>query len=144
MIPTILENALGFNIHRVGLLFRRELMRALSDYNLTPEQWQILMTLWTSSKPVNQKEIVKDTLKDKHAVSRIISRLERDGWITKTQGEKDKRVTFIELTEKGNVLKDEIPAKLSSHFKDIWKDFEQDEKQSLRKTLKKLRGVLGD
>jgi DNA-binding MarR family transcriptional regulator len=83
MTVSALEEALGYNIYRAGLLFRRELIHALADYRMTPEQWQVMMTLWHTGKPVNQSEIVQLLLKDKHTVSRIIQRLSRDGWIEK-------------------------------------------------------------
>lgn len=144
MIPDELNNKLGFNIYRAGLLFRRELMHAVSDYNMTPEQWQIMMTLWSAGKPVNQSEIVEMTLKDKHTLSRIIGRLERDGWIEKVRDPGDKRITLIRITEKGNLIQGEAVEKMQSHFKGIWSDFNKEEKQDLLKTLQKLRSILGD
>ncbi|MCP4134569.1 MAG: winged helix-turn-helix transcriptional regulator [bacterium] len=144
MIPSELQDKLGFNINRVGLLFRRELTRALAAYKMTPEQWQIMMTLWSTGEPVSQKDIVEMTLKDKHTVSRIIQRLERDGWIEKLPGTDDARVTFIHSTQKSLSMQDEMKPIMSSHFKKIWKDFEKEEKEMLLGTLKKLRIILGD
>ncbi len=144
MIPSLIDNALGFNIYRAGLLVRRELIRALTDYKLTPEQWQILITLWTIGKPLSQKEIVRDTLKDKHTVSRIIKRLERDGWITKVVSLKDKRLTLIHLTEKGISMKEKVPGKLFTHFGEVISDFPQEDRDQLLHLLKKFRMVLGD
>ena len=53
-IPAELQDSLGYNLYRVSLLFRRELIRALSEYGLTPEQWQVLVVLWSSDHPVSQ------------------------------------------------------------------------------------------
>jgi DNA-binding MarR family transcriptional regulator len=143
-IPAVLDNALSFNIYRVGLLLRRELIRALADYQMTPEQWQVMATLWSTGTPLSQSEIVQLTLKDKHTVSRIIQRLERNGWIEKEPGPRDRRVTIIQPTPKGQSLKDKIPQKLSGHFKEIFQEFRAEEKQFLLDSLKKLRGALGD
>lgn len=144
IIPSVLDEGLGFNIYRVGLLFRRELMRALVDYEMTPEQWQVMMTLWHTDKPINQSEIVKMLLKDKHTVSRIIQRLERDGWIKKKSDSADARVTIIQLTVKGEALKAEVPQRLFNHFEEVLKDFDDEEIQPLLLSLKRLRGILGD
>ncbi len=144
MIPPSLNNALGFNLYRVNLLFRRELMQALSDYGITPEQWQIATILWESDHPLSQHEIVQDTLKDKHTVSKIINRLNRDGWVIKTVSPKDKRVVVVELTEKSRLLRTEMLKKLSNHFNVIFKDYGMDEHDNLLNLLKKLRKVLGD
>lgn len=143
IIP-VLEEGLGFNVYRAGLLFRRELMRSLADFSMTPEQWQVMMTLWHTGKPLNQSEICEMLLKDKHTVSRIIQRLERDGWIKKDISSKDGRVTIIELTKKGEVLKDEVPQRLFDHFDQILKDFSGEEIKLLLGLLKKLRKALKD
>lgn len=144
LIPQLLEDSLGFNVYRVGLLFRRELMRALAEYKMTPEQWQVMMTLWHTGKPLNQSEIAKVLLKDKHTVSRILQRLERDEWIEKHTNPKDARVTIIALTKKGESLKNIVPRKLSEHFDNILQGFTDAEKELLLKLLKQLRQIFGD
>lgn len=83
-------------------------------------------------------------LKDKHTVSRIIQRLERDGWIKKTASSKDARATIIELTAKGKSFQKEVPKKLFSHFDKVLKDFDNKEILTMLKSLKKLREILGD
>ena len=68
MIPSILDDALDFNIDRVSLLFRREFCKVLREYAMTQEYWQIMLTLWTTK----QTEIIALTLKDKSTISRIL------------------------------------------------------------------------
>ena len=144
MIPKFLDNALGFNIYRVGLLFRRELIRALTEYKMTPEQWQVMATLWTTGHPLNQNEIVSSTLKDKPTISRMIKRLEKNGWVERKAKNQDGRVTIIQLTNKGKKYEKEISQKVKTHFRKIFKHLEKDEGYILINTLKKLRHLLGD
>lgn len=144
VIPSFLDGALGFNIYRTGLLFRRELMRALSEWEMTPEQWQVMMILWHTETPVNQRSISAVLLKDKHTLSRILKRLERDGWIEKHPNPKDARVTIIKLTEKGAALEEEVPPKLFNHFDKFLQAFDDREIKTAMRFLKKLRTALGD
>jgi len=144
MIPSVLEDSIGFNIYRVGLLLRRKLKRVLADYKMTPEQWQVMITCWSTGKPINQSEIVQLTLKDKHTVSRIIQRLERNGCIEKIDSPQDGRVTIIRPTQKGESLKNEVPQRVHGNFEKILKNFKKEEQKILLKSLKKLRGILGD
>lgn len=144
MTVEALDKALGFNIYRAGLLFRRELIRALAEYRMTPEQWQVMMTLWHTDKPVNQSDIVEMLLKDKPTVSRMIQRLSRDGWIKKQTDAADARATIIRLTKKGAALKHEAPPKLAAHFDRLLATFEDKEIETAMVFLKKLRTVLGD
>lgn len=144
MTPEALETSLGFNIYRTGLLFRRELMRALSTYEMTPEQWHLMMALWQSKKAINQNNVSKMLMKDKHTVSRIIQRLERDKWIVRKTDPEDSRAVKILLTNKGKSLKKEIPHKLSKHFDKLLAEVGETEILRTIKSLKKLRKILGD
>lgn len=143
-IPPVLDDALGFNLYRVALLFRRELMRALADYDLTPEQWQVMQTLWSTDGDLNQSEVAHLTLRDKHTVSRILARLERDGWITKQPDPNDARAFIITPTERALALRRDVPDRLISHFAGILDVLDAGEEETLLRLLKKLRRRLRD
>ena len=143
-IPHVLDNALGFNLYRVALLFRNELMHALADYRMTPEQWQVMQTLWSTDDDLNQNEIAHLTLRDKHTVSRILARLERDGWITRRPHPTDARAHIVEPTDQAKALRDEVPRKLFAHFEDVLAVLDEGEEEELLRLLKKLRRKLRD
>lgn len=140
-----LNDSLAFNLHRAALLLRRDLIRTLSEFDITPEQWQILLLLWEEEGSVSQKEIVQKLLKDKHAVSRMIQRMEKRGWIYKIVSSTDSRVTLIQITEHGRSIKEEMYKKLSHHVRgEVFNTFSQEEKDSVKDFLKRLRNALGD
>jgi MarR family transcriptional regulator, lower aerobic nicotinate degradation pathway regulator len=143
-IPSELNDALGFNIYRVALLFRKELIHALADYQMTPEQWQIMRALWSTNEQLNQNEIAHLTLKDKHSVSRILARLERDGWIVRHPHPTDARATLIAPTEQAEHLRQTVPAQLYAHFAPILGVLSEDEARHLLTLLHTLRLRLGD
>ena len=141
-IPPILDDAMPFNVYRLALLFRRELMNALSEYKLTPEQWQVMRVLWEISEPLNQNDIAHITLRDRHTTSRIVARLERDGWVKKSVDPNDARAWLITPTTEAEKMKSEIPSKLIGSFKPIFELLEEDESEQFLSTLKKLRSYL--
>lgn len=143
-IPSILDDALGFNLYRVALLFRQELMAALSDHGLTPEQWQVMQTLWSTDEDLNQNEVAHLTLRDKHTVSRILARLERDGWIEKRPDPSDGRAHLVRLTKQAEALRDDVPQKLFAHFEGVLSVLDGAEEEELLRLLKKLRRHLRD
>lgn len=143
-IPPVLDDALGFNVYRVALLFRAELMQALSDYQMTPEQWQVMQALWSTEEDLTQSDLAHLTLKDKHTVSRILGRLERDGWILKRPHPEDARAHIIEPTKRAYALRGEVPRKLNDHFAGIFDALEGGEAEELLRLLKKLRRRLRD
>ncbi len=117
-------------------------MHALSDYGLTPEQWQILQALWSSDDLVNQNEVAHLTLRDRHTVSRILVRMERDGWIERLSDPTDARVKLIGLTDKAKELREEIPRKLNEHFDRLLDVLDEHEHSELMRLLKKVRARL--
>lgn len=141
-IPGPLEGALGFNVYRVALLFRAELMRALKKYELTPEQWQILVALWSTDGGISQNELSEIVLKDRHTVSRMVTRMERSGWVKRNRHREDDRAVQVFLTKKAKEKAGEIPEKLKSHFKPILGVLSIDEQEGMMRSLKKLRAHL--
>jgi DNA-binding MarR family transcriptional regulator len=141
-IPRALDDALGFNLYRVALLFRGELVRALSDYGLTPEQWQVMQAVWTTDGPLMQNDVAGLTLKDRHTVSRILARLERDGWIERRPHPDDPRALDVVATEAANARRDEVPRVLNEHFDRIYEVFGPGEADELMRLLRKLRARL--
>jgi DNA-binding MarR family transcriptional regulator len=143
-LPEFLEASLNFNIYRTSLLLRREFFRALAGQGITPEQWQVMAVLRYANKPVNQREIVKLSLKDKHTISRIITKMEKHGWVAKGTDSSDGRVIIIQLTKAGQSLAKKIPGILKKRFAGIRQTISLEEKQVALTTLKKLRTYLGD
>ena len=142
VIPRELDDALGFNLYRVALLFRRELMRALERYLLTPEQWQVLVALVQGAGSLEQHELAELTLRDKHTLSRIVARMERDGWIARRPHSRDRRVTLVQPSRRARAEMDSVRKHLFEHFTPILAQLSRAEHAGLMASLKKLRGYL--
>lgn len=144
IIPPQLEAALGFNITRAADLFRKELIRALAEYNITPEQWQVFASLWWADRPLTQRDICFLTLKEKPTISRMIDVMVKRGWIKKAQSSTDARATEIVLTKKGMQLKDEVPKKLIAHFMPFLNQLTEQEHTQLLSLTKKIRTIFNE
>ena len=138
-IPAVLDDALGFNLDRVASIYRQELMRALADYDLTPEQWQIMALVWNSDAPLNQQEITDLLAKDKPNISRMIRRLEVKGWLERRPDPDDARAFHIHPTELGLERKDDVPKTLYAHFDALEIGFNKEEEKQLVAMLQALR-----
>lgn len=144
VIPEQLESALGFNITRLAALFKRELLIGLADFKLSPEQWQVLATLWWAERELLQVEIGFLTMKDKPTVSRMIDIMEKRGWVKKTVSTTDCRATSISLTKKGLELKNKVPNQLAKHFEPFLSQLSEKEHRELLKLTKKMRMLFND
>lgn len=138
MKKLFLNETLGFNLNRVAILFRRELTRCLAVYRLTPEQWQVLAALW-SNDSLNQKEIARITLQDAPTVSRMIKRMETNGFIERLTVASDARITLVKPTPSGLKLKTILPPLLETHFRNFLVNFPKNKQKLLKSLLLDLR-----
>jgi len=138
-IPIELEQRIGFNIQRVYVFLRRELHRALAEYNLTSEQWQILVALLHSKCELNQSDLGEICLKDRPTVTRMLQVLERDGWIERNRNKSDARTVRIQVTEKSRQMKTRVKSKLLEVHKKVFKDLSPEQEENLLSLLKMIR-----
>ncbi|PJZ84033.1 MarR family winged helix-turn-helix transcriptional regulator [Leptospira harrisiae] len=139
----LLDDQIGFNLNRVALLFRRELIRCLRDFKLSPEQWQVLAMLWQKGK-LSQKQIIELTLQDAPSASKMISRMEGAGLIQVEISKLDKRSTLISLTVKGKSLEKILPKRILSHFDLILSAMSVKNRKTFLILLKEFRIIFGD
>lgn len=69
-------------------------------FEVSREQYELLQVLWREDH-VNQQTISKRLEKDKFNVTKLLNTLTKRGYVQRKSCEKDKRVNFVVLTEKG-------------------------------------------
>jgi DNA-binding MarR family transcriptional regulator len=102
----IVDNAIGFWVHRVYQASRNELYRRFREAGeeVTPEQWAILLRLWERDGQT-QSELSDGTFRDRPTMSRIVDGLESRGWVERRSDETDGRVRKVHLTRRGRDLR---------------------------------------
>ncbi len=87
---------------KVSGLINRTLLKAfaLDSIDITTEQWSVLSCLWEKDK-VTQQTLCNLTRKDKPSMTRLIDKLERNGYVVRVSDASDRRINLIHLTEKG-------------------------------------------
>lgn len=105
--------------HAFGMLLGsayRALLRRLgrrftsAGFDITPEQWSVLLHLWREEGP-SQQTLADLTDRDKPTITRMIDAMEKRGLVTRVGHRADGRVKQIFLTEAGHAAK----AGLASH-----------------------------
>lgn len=102
-----LRNSLGFILNRTNTKMKNNLLHYLKDYDVTPEQWAVLNCLWDQDG-ISPKELAELTSKDQPTTVRMLSKLEKKGFITRQVNPDDNRAYFIYLTSKGKELEDKL------------------------------------
>jgi DNA-binding MarR family transcriptional regulator len=105
----VVENAIGFWVHRVYQASRNELFRAFREVGeeITPEQWAILIRLWERDG-LTQSELSEATFRDQPTMSRIIDGMERRGLLERRADESDGRVRTVHVTRKARSLEKKL------------------------------------
>jgi len=94
-------------INKSALLHKRLMNKILERFSLTYAQYQVLKTIKTHSS-LTAKEILVYMDTDKATLSGVLSRLERQNLIIRTKDPEDKRLMHIQLTERSNMLCDQV------------------------------------
>lgn len=105
----VVDNALGFWVHRVYQASRNEMFREFHDVgeDVTPEQWAVLIRLWEQDGR-GQSELSEATFRDRPTMSRIVDGMEARGLLVRRKSPEDARVRTIHLTRKGRDLEKKL------------------------------------
>ena len=89
---------------RTGNLLVGELTRRFRPYGLSHAGFNVLMILHLAGRPLSQREIGERWLVTRGAVTGLVDSLEAAGLVRRQPHPEDRRVSLVELTEKGDRL----------------------------------------
>ena len=101
-------------------------------------QERMLGTLAEYETGIRQKELVEALGINPSSVSELISKLEGEGYVTRTVDPSDKRATLIGLTEVGRARAYELEDERNERFSNLFTGLTEKEKEQLLKLLEKL------
>ncbi|SME96410.1 MarR family winged helix-turn-helix transcriptional regulator [Pseudobacteriovorax antillogorgiicola] len=142
MVPDTLNEDLFFNLDRATLLMRRHVLDAIGFHQVSPEQWEILQLIDNQSG-ISQSKLSQLTLKDKGNVSRILTRMLKNGWVHR-EPHRSGRGFLVCLTNEGRRIKNRLPFLVEQQVKRLLGPLPKEEQSEMLYCLKKLRILLGD
>ncbi len=112
---------LGYLLERTTRLVKLNYSQAFkaAGYNVTPEQWVILDSLYVNDKQT-QNELAELSFKDAPTISRIIDLLEKKGFVTRETVSTDKRSRKIFMTTQGRDLVENMQPLVSDLRSKSW------------------------
>jgi DNA-binding MarR family transcriptional regulator len=100
----------------------------------------VLRVLYFSPKGrMNQNEISNEMQVTSANISYVLEGLERDGLVTRTPHETDRRVTWVQLTEDGEEVFKRLAPAMTAHLVNLGSGFTDDEKVIFSSFLERLR-----
>ncbi len=106
-----LETSLGYLVNRAARAMANRLSRnfAQDAYDITSEQWIVLVDLW-SRDGQTQQELGEVTGKGKASITRLLHGLEKHNFVVRVPDRNDRRRNLIYLTRKGKDMRTDLIA----------------------------------
>ncbi len=105
---------------------------------LIPSHGNILTALYESEGELSMQEISKRVGKDKSTVTHLTNKLIAMGYLKKEQGEKDRRISYVKLTEQGHAIKERYDLISEEVYKTAYTGFSKAEKKMFLSLLKRV------
>ena len=136
-----LDNQLCFPLYVSAKEVVRRYKPFLDEIDLTYTQYITMMVMWEEKK-LNSKTLGDRLFLDSGTFTPVLKKLEEKGLVTRKRDAEDERNLMIEITDKGEALKEKavmIPAKLGSCLK-----LEKEDAMALYGILRRFLETLKD
>jgi len=114
-----LENQICFPLYAASREVVKLYRPYLEELDLTYTQYIAMMVFWEQKK-INVKELGKKLYLDSGTLTPVLKSIEHKGYVKRSRSTEDERVLIVEITEKGEALKEQavgIPAKIAESIK---------------------------
>jgi DNA-binding MarR family transcriptional regulator len=135
----VVDNAIGFWIHRVYQASRNEMFRVFREQGeeITPEQWAVLIRLWERDG-VSQSELSDATFRDRPTMSRILDGMQERGLLDREVDATDSRVRVVRLTRRGRALQKKLVPVIQALVERIVDGIDEEALVTTRATLRHM------
>lgn len=127
------------NLLRTSDQIQNRLGKFFRDFGLTPSQYNVLRILRGEAKPLPCLEIVERMIQTVPAMTGLIDRLEQQELVARQRCTQDRRVIYVQLTEKGRELLDQIDRPIEKLQKELLGHLSRADLKSLSELLTKAR-----
>jgi len=132
-----LDANLGFLMKQVYLSLNRLLDQDMAPLGLTAMQWRPITCL-DKKRADTAAGLAKVIDVDTGAMTRTLDRLEAKGLVVRTRSHEDRRVVRIELTEAGQAIAHQIPARISRTLQHHLRGFDAEEVRLLTHFMQRM------
>ena len=112
----------------------------LDEYDITPQQFNILRILRGAGKPISTLQIRQRMLDKMSDTSRIVDRLLKKELVKKVTCEGDRRLVDVTISETGLALLGRIDSR-QDEIDNIFKNLDEEQAITLNKLLDKIRNA---
>lgn len=124
---------------KVSAAINRKLLHNFADagFDLTPASWTVLLYL-AEQDGVSQQQLCTATYKDKPAMTRLITSMERSGYVHRHVNDDNRRANIITLTAKGRLMKQRAQRVADRTLKEALRGLAQDDLIISQEVLRRI------
>ena len=138
-----LEESITYLIYRISNALAHGLRDDLGPTKISIQQWRVLSSLKSRNGLSTISELSACTVIKQPIISRIITEMQENGLVQKTQRKDDLRITEVRLTRNGNKLFEALLPIALRHRQRALENIDKTEIDELRKSLKQIQYNLG-
>ena len=138
-----LEDSVTFLIYRINNALTHNFRGDLGPIKISNQEWSVLSSLKSRGGRSTISELSICATIKQPVISRIITEMQDNGLVQKSQNKNDLRVTEVKLSSKGNKLFDAILPIATRHRENALANIDEADIDHLRQTLKKIQDNLG-
>ncbi|MEI2330112.1 MarR family winged helix-turn-helix transcriptional regulator [Priestia megaterium] len=124
-------------IHRTDVKVMNYFKKKLKPYGMTPVRWSIINVLDTQTG-LTQTELAEAVDKKQTTIVEMIYAMEEKGLIKRTFSERDRRLHYLFLTEKGEELKQTLAPLVKDAHLFVTRQLSDEENDQLKTLLNKV------
>ncbi|AVK48840.1 transcriptional regulator [Clostridium sp. MF28] len=131
------DQDIGMLTNKVSKKLTSYLNNKLEKFNITTEQWTVLLKLSKQNK-ISQKLLAEVSGKDQSTLARILDILERKAFIERHPSKEDRRSFEIHITDSGLNIIGEVSPFLEDLFNKLLKDISLEKLEVYNAVLLKI------
>ncbi|MEW4211699.1 MarR family transcriptional regulator [Priestia megaterium] len=124
-------------IHRTDVRAMNYFKKKLKPYGMTPVRWSIISVL-DSQKGITQTELAEAINKKQTTIVEMIYAMEEKGLLKRMYSERDRRLHYLFLTEKGEELKRTLSPLVKDAHLFVTRQLSNEENTQLKTLLNKV------
>ncbi len=125
---------LGRLLGIAGRMVAARFHKVLDAQGLTHAGWQVLLALWKEDD-LTQREVADRVYVTQATVTGVVDTLEREGFVTRTRDETDRRVVRVSLTKDGRRRLERTFKTVAAEMAPVFEGMSEREEQVVRRFL---------
>lgn len=132
-----LEDCIAFITYKSAKDLADCLEKRLNYYNITRTQWIALYYI-RNYNMITQKQLADKMSLKEPSVVRLLDKMETLGWVNRINGESDKRIKFLNLTDRGQKIETDMLDVAEKFKEDVLNGISVEELDYFKSTLSKM------